>query len=220
MAGSTKYRHSEPVQNCVTVWVSFISCFILKFCPDVSCFAFHFLPSSVFPSFSRLTWVQLVHRHLCLSFFCSSLVSRCSFSRSCSVSPLCSCVSLSHLPVLYFQLLDPDSLCYFWLIFILLVCTSVLQFVACLLLFLSFPQFCFLPFVDTFLGFIVAVLPFFVNKAVCLCVLMNSCPFFMPNQTNYLFSRVNNLNKQTDLKGKHNFTLFYFVYMQRTPPPF
>ena len=28
------------------------------------------------------------------------------------------------------------------------------------------------------------------------------------------------LSKQTKLKGQHRFTLFYFVYMWRTPPPF
>ena len=34
-----------------------------------------------------------------------------------------------------------------------------------------------------------------------------------------LFSWQNELNKQTGLKGQHNFTLFYFVYMWRTLPP-
>ena len=28
------------------------------------------------------------------------------------------------------------------------------------------------------------------------------------------------MTKQTDLKGQHNITLFYFVYMWRTLPPF
>ena len=35
-----------------------------------------------------------------------------------------------------------------------------------------------------------------------------------------LTSCLNKLNKQTDLKVRHNFVLFYFVYLWQTLPPF
>ena len=39
-------------------------------------------------------------------------------------------------------------------------------------------------------------------------------------QANSLFSWMNKLNKQTDIKRQHRFILFYFVYVWRTLPPF
>ena len=35
-----------------------------------------------------------------------------------------------------------------------------------------------------------------------------------------LFSQLNKLNKQAELKGQHSVLLFIFVYMWRTLPPF
>ena len=35
-----------------------------------------------------------------------------------------------------------------------------------------------------------------------------------------LFSQLNKLNKQAELKGQHSVLLFIFVYMWQTLPPF
>ena len=74
-----------------------VSCFILEFCPHVSCFAFHFLPLSLFgPYLCCVSYHPLVYLGPCLP------LSLCQFV--CSVMPSCSQSS-----IVWLRLFVPDS---------------------------------------------------------------------------------------------------------------
>lgn len=134
-----------------------ISCFILKFCPHVSCLrAFCFFPLSLLPTFMIVCPSPMCFTHVQLSLPPSCIVcSLCQLVCLVSLSLFLCCHVLS--PHSVFQVFD--SSCYFWFALVLLTCTL---FSAC-----TFFCFCFLDFSGfvccLFLPRVVACFLFFIS---------------------------------------------------------
>lgn len=128
----------------VRVCGSVTSCFILKLCPHVSCFAFHFPLFFCFPSLSSPNLSSTAESPL---MYISSCLPLCLCLVVCHSSPvLVPLQSLSCPSSHCFWFLVPDSLCYFWYKLCSCLVLCCFWFVLSLILFVGFLYFCCLIF--------------------------------------------------------------------------